>query len=91
MGQQTRGGEAGPRRFELIASYIAAFILIGMSLYFFMLSVSLMSQSTPRVTAGLLSLIIGFASLSASVSILRTALLSRSAALILSKEEGRKK
>jgi len=83
--------ERGKRRHDIFASIAAAFILIGVSVYFFLLSVSLVNQESPRVTASLLSMVIGFASLSASVSLIRTALLARSADLILQRNRSNNK
>jgi divalent metal cation (Fe/Co/Zn/Cd) transporter len=70
---------------EVVLALIAALTLLGVSIYFFLLSISLMSYQRPRVTASLLALIIGFICLSSSLSLFKTALFSRTAS---EKEEG---
>jgi len=76
LAQEDVGEDRGRRRWELGVGLAAAFVLLAASIYFFLASVSLLSSENPRVTAGLLSVIIGFALLSASLSILKTAILA---------------
>jgi len=64
---------------EGIISLVAAIVLLGAALYFFMISVSLMSFQQPRVTASLLALIIGFVCLSSSLNLFKLSLFSRAA------------
>ncbi|MCE4617278.1 MAG: hypothetical protein F7C32_01665 [Desulfurococcales archaeon] len=49
-------------------------ILLGVSIYFFMLGINLMGAGggEPRVAASLLATLVGFSTLSASVTLLRT-------------------
>ncbi|MCE4612232.1 MAG: hypothetical protein F7C07_00140 [Desulfurococcales archaeon] len=49
------------------------------SFYFFLRSLDFLTTATPNVTASLLSALIGFSSLSAGVSILRSWAISRAA------------
>ncbi len=69
----------GIERKEVIVSFIAALTLLAFSIYFFMVSVSLMSYVQPRVTASLLALIIGFICLSGSLNLFKATLYSRAA------------
>jgi uncharacterized membrane protein YagU involved in acid resistance len=55
----------------------AGVVLIGISIYFFLASVSLISPPATAVVAGLLSAIIGFVMLSSGASLIRTYVLAR--------------
>lgn len=55
----------------------AGVVLIGISIYFFLASVSLISPPASAVVAGLLSAIIGFVMLSSGASLIRTYVLAR--------------
>jgi uncharacterized membrane protein YagU involved in acid resistance len=55
----------------------AGVVLLGISIYFFLASVSLISPSATAVVAGLLSAIIGFVMLSSGASLIRTYVLAR--------------
>jgi len=54
----------------------AGVVLIGISIYFFLASVSLISPPATAVVAGLLSAIIGFVMLSSGASLIRTYVLA---------------
>jgi len=54
----------------------AGVVLIGISIYFFIASVSLISPPATAVVAGLLSAIIGFVMLSSGASLIRTYVLA---------------
>ncbi|HLC11080.1 MAG TPA: hypothetical protein VJL56_04460 [Candidatus Bathyarchaeia archaeon] len=54
----------------------AGVVLIGISIYFFLASVSLISPPVTAVVAGLLSAIIGFVMLSSGASLIRTYVLA---------------
>lgn len=58
---------------------ITALALILVSLYFFLISISLASAAEPNVTASLLSALIGFSVLSSGVTILRSWAIARAA------------
>ena len=58
---------------------ITALALILVSLYFFLLSISLASAAEPNVTASLLSALIGVSILSSGVTILRSWAIARAA------------
>lgn len=55
----------------------AGMVLIAVSIYFFLASVTLISPPTQAVVAALLSAIIGFVMLSAGTSLIRTYVISR--------------
>ncbi len=56
---------------------LTAIALILVSLYFFLLSISLASAAEPNITASLLSALIGFSVLSSGVTILRSWAIAR--------------
>jgi len=70
-------------RKEVVVSFVAAILLLAFSIYFFLVSVSLMSYPQPKVTASLLALIIGFVCLSGALNLFKATLYSR----VASKEE----
>jgi hypothetical protein len=69
-----RGTLASSRRFSA-ASLWAGVALIGISIYFFLASVTLISQQA--VVAALLSAVIGFVMLSTGASLIRTYVVAR--------------
>ncbi len=64
------------RRYSSLA-WLLAYGLIGLSIYFLLLSVTYMASDEPHVAASLLSALIGFILLSAGSSIARTIILAR--------------
>ncbi len=62
---------------EHIVALLAALVLLAFAIYFFMISISLMSYREPRVTASLLALIIGFVCLSSSLTLFKSTIYSR--------------
>lgn len=75
-------------RFSIIA-LIAGLVLIGVSIYFFLLSVSLMMPGVYAIASGLAAIVIGFISLGAGVSLIRSYLIVRAAEKVeTTKERG---
>jgi hypothetical protein len=72
----TNGTSSNPRRFAA-ASLWAGIIMIAVSIYFFLASVTLISPPTQAVVAALLSAIIGFVMLSAGTTLVRTYVVAR--------------
>ncbi len=64
------------RRFAGISLW-AGIVLIGVSIYFFLAAITLISPPTQAVVAALLSAIIGFAMLGAGTSLIRTYVVAR--------------
>ena len=62
-----------------IIALIAGLALIGVSIYFFLLSVSLMMPGVYAIASGLAAIVIGFISLGAGVSLIRSYLIVRAA------------
>ncbi len=72
----TNGTAQSPKRFAA-ASLWAGIILIAISIYFFLASVTLISPPSQAVVAALLSAIIGFVMLSAGTTLVRTYVVAR--------------
>ena len=73
----TSGTSAGaPKRFAA-ASLWVGIALIAISIYFFLVSVTLISPPTQAVVAALLSAVIGFVMLSAGTTLVRTYVVAR--------------
>jgi|Deesub1362B_J571_1020462.scaffolds.fasta_scaffold00005_102 membrane protein implicated in regulation of membrane protease activity len=58
---------------------VTGLVLIGISIYFFLLSVSLMMPGVYAIASGLAAIIIGFISLGAGVSLIKSYLIVRAA------------
>jgi hypothetical protein len=67
----TNGSASTPRRFAAASLWVGV-VLIAISIYFFLASVSLISGTSPTVVAALLSAVIGFVMLSAGTTLIRT-------------------
>lgn len=65
-----------PRRYASMSLWVGI-ALIGVSIYFFLAGVSLISPPSQAVVAGLLSSVIGFAMLSAGTAMIRTYVIAR--------------
>lgn len=63
------------KKYSTVSLWVGV-VLIGVSIYFFLASVSLIAAAT-AVVAGLLSAIIGFVMLSSGASLIRTYVLAR--------------
>lgn len=74
-----------PPRFSSIALWVGLG-MIGVSVYFFLAAISLISPPATEVVAALLSSIIGFVMLSAGTSLIRTYVIAR----VAEQEETRK-
>ncbi len=70
-----------------IIALIAGLILIAVSVYFFLLSISLLMPEVYAIVSGLTSLVIGFITLGAGVSLIRSYIIVRAAEKISTKEE----
>ena len=64
------------KKYSAVSLWVGV-VLIGISIYFFLASVSLISPPATAVVAGLLSAIIGFVMLSSGASLIRTYVLAR--------------
>ncbi|MCE4598734.1 MAG: hypothetical protein F7C81_00855 [Desulfurococcales archaeon] len=64
-------------RLESASSLAISILLVLVSLYFLSNSITLMQLEEPRVAASLLAAVIGLATLSASVTLLRTWVIAR--------------
>ncbi len=68
---------AGPAKKFAAASLWVGIALIGVSIYFFLASITLISPPTEAVVAALLSAVIGFVMLSAGTTLIRTYVVAR--------------
>ena len=65
-----------PQRYSSVSLWVGI-ALIGISIYFFLAAVSLISPPSQAVVAGLLSAAIGFVMLSAGTALIRTYVIAR--------------
>ncbi len=65
-----------PQRYSSVSLWVGI-ALIGISIYFFLAGVSLISPPSQAVVAGLLSAAIGFVMLSAGTALIRTYVIAR--------------
>ena len=59
------------------ASFIVGVVLIGLAIFFFLESITYIQAPSTSVVAGLLSAVIGFVTLSAGTTLIRSYLISR--------------
>jgi formate-dependent nitrite reductase membrane component NrfD len=72
----TNGSAGTPRKFAAASLWVGV-VLIAVSIYFFLASVTLISPPSQAVVAALLSAIIGFVMLSAGTTLVRTYVVAR--------------
>ena len=65
-----------PAKYSFISLWTGV-ALIAVAVYFFLISISLIGQTSPAVVASLLSAVIGFVMLSAGTSLIRTYVITR--------------
>lgn len=70
-----------------VIALVAGIALIGVSIYFFLLSISLLMPEVYAIVSGLTSLVIGFITLGSGVSLIRSYIIVRAAEKVTSKEE----
>lgn len=70
-----------------ILALIIGIILIGISIYFFLLSISLLMPEIYAIVSGLTSLIIGFITLGSGVSLIRSYIIVKAAEKIEEREK----
>lgn len=69
-------GAQHPRRFAVVSLWVGI-ALIAVSVYFFLASISLIQPPAQAVVAALLSAVIGFVTLSAGTTLVRTYVVAR--------------